>query len=108
MTVTLTNLPAAGTTISTSAAVTLSVAPPSPTAQATPSPIAPTAPGICVLFFVPFSGNLNVCPAGKVGLQYPAVQIGSNKVGGLGPCARYPAGVPAVPMLDQQFGPIGL
>jgi hypothetical protein len=63
---------------------------------------------MCVLFFVPFAGNLNACPAGKVNLQYPQVMIGSNRLAGLGPCANYPDGTPGIPILDQQLGPIGL
>ena len=118
--VSVTAIPSGGTTISTVAAVTMSIEPPpsdsQPPAQSTASPSMATvsnstpmaAPGICVLFFVPFSGNLDFCPAGKVTLQYPSVQIGSNKYGGLGPCARYPGGAPGIPMLDQQYGPIGL
>ena len=64
--------------------------------------------GVCVLFFVPFSGNLGFCPAEKVPLQFPSVMVGSNKYGGLGPCARYPDGTPGLPILDEQLEPVGL
>jgi hypothetical protein len=132
--VSLTSVPPEGTTISTSAALTIAIAPletsaPSPLSTPTPNlpttvapaatPLTTTAPiaapplqrippGICVLFFVPLSGNLSVCPAGKVSLQFPSPMIGSNRYGGLGPCANYPDGAVGFPLLDQQFAPFGL
>jgi hypothetical protein len=60
-----------------------------------------------VVFFAPYGGSANVCPTGNSPLQYPSVMIGANRYGGLGPCAQYPDGVPGVPLLDQQFGPMG-
>jgi hypothetical protein len=118
--ISLTAIPPQGTTISTAAAITFSINPtttlsPPPVPITSPTAVAsvinsplPAPPGMCILFFAPFTGNLTVCPAGKVSLQYPTVMIGSNRYGGLGPCAQYPNGVPGGPIFDQQFGPIGL
>ena len=115
--ISLTAIPAQGTTISTAAAIAFSISPTTSSSSLVPitSPTAvpsavnsvlPAPPGMCILFFAPFTGNLTTCPAGKVSLQYPIVTLGSNRYGGLGPCAQYPNNV--VPILDQQFGPIGL